>query len=392
MVAKISLEDARNEFIKRGHEPLFDNYNNAREKLPYKCKCGNESICQITLANLKQRYDNCKKCTLKKQKENSLNKHGVEHPQQSEKLKNKKKLSNLKKYGVEHVLQSNEIKGKIKKTNLERYGTENPFQSNKVKEKTKKTNLQKYGTEYSTQSKEIKEKMKQTHLQKYGVEYAMQNKEIKEKAKKTNLEKYGDETPLLSEEIKEKTKKTNLKKYGTEIASQSNEVKEKMKKSNLQKYGTVCILNSDRVKQANLEKYGTEYAMQNKEILEKQQNSSFTLKEFTFPELNQTIKVQGYEPQCLNDLLQNEHIDEQDLLDGHNSRPTIKYTHNNKTHYYHPDIYIPSKNMIIEVKSTYTYKSNEAINILKLEATKNAGYNAEIRIYDRKGICIEKIE
>lgn len=326
MPTRINLEDAQNEFIKRGHIPLFDIYNNSHEKLPYKCKCGNENTCHIALQTLKKDHNNCKIC-----------------------IDGKKKETNMKKFGVNNPFQAKDIKEKIKETNLEKYGVENPSLSNKIREKAEQTNLKRFGVKNPSQSNKIREKAKQTNLKRFGVEFPSQTKEIKAKIKQTSLNRYGVNNPLQSKEIKEKIKRTNI------------------------------------------EKYGTEYAMQNKEILEKQQNTAFKLKDFTFPESNQTVQVQGYEPYCLNDLLQNEHIDEDDLIDGYECRPTIKYEYDDKTHYYHPDIYIPSKNMIIEVKSSYTYEQNEDINLLKLEATKEAGYAAEIRIYDRKGTCIKKI-
>jgi len=46
--------------------------------------------------------------------------------------------------------------------------------------------------------------------------------------------------------------------------------------------------------------------------------------------------------------------------------------------------------MIIEVKSQYTFDKETEINLLKIEATKQAGYEAEIRIYNHKGICEKK--
>ena len=217
---------------------------------------------------------------------------------------------------------------------------------------------------------------------------------VVKKKRERSLKKYGTEYHIHSNAVKEKIKQTNLKKYGVENISQSEEIKNKIKKNNLEKYGVEHTLQTNEVKnkskQTNLKKYGVEYPSQNKEILEKQIKSSFTQKEFRFPKRNQIVKVQGYEPQCLNDLLQNESINEEDLLEGYRNRPTIQYEYNGKKHYYHPDIYIPSKNMIIEVKSQYTFDKETEINLLKIEATKQAGYEAEIRIYNHKGICEKK--
>jgi len=82
----------------------------------------------------------------------------------------------------------------------------------------------------------------------------------------------------------------------------------------------------------------------------------------------------------------NEKIHESDIIIGVKNVPEIWYIdENNIKHRYYADIYIPSQNKCIEVKSTYTYKINENVNLLKKEATIKAGYNFEFWIYDKKG-------
>jgi len=347
---KLPIDTVRNEFINRGHIPVFDTYNHTKEQLEYYCKCGNPNVCSITLDNLKKGADNCFICSKKKRKKTNNQKYGTDYPIQSKNVKDKIKENNLEKYGVEYPAQSKKIYQKVKQTTLQRYGVENANQSNVIKEKKKKNNLEKYGVEHHMQNKQISDKVKQTNVQKYGVEMPLMSNDIREKIKQTNIEKYGVEYPLCQlEEIKEKSKQTILKKYGVPHVSQ-------------------C-----------------------KEIFERQQLSGFRRKPFIFPDSNEIIQVQGYEPFCLNDLLQNEHITENDLLDGYENMPTIKYSSDDKIHCYYPDIYIPSKNLIIEVKSIYTYERYKEINLIKLEATKQNGYNIEIRIYNEKGKCIKKI-
>ena len=68
----------------------------------------------------------------------------------------------------------------------------------------------------------------------------------------------------------------------------------------------------------------------------------------------------------------------------------IEYIINNEEHYYFPDFFIPIYNLIIEVKSSYYYKLNENINILKKEYTINSGYNF-LFIMDKDYTELEKI-
>ena len=55
--------------------------------------------------------------------------------------------------------------------------------------------------------------------------------------------------------------------------------------------------------------------------------------------------------------------------------PEIWFTDNNKEHRYYVDIYIPSQNKCIEVKSIYTYQRYIKTNFLKKEAAIKIGYS-----------------
>ncbi len=55
-----------------------------------------------------------------------------------------------------------------------------------------------------------------------------------------------------------------------------------------------------------------------------------------------------------------------------------------KNKVYFPDIYIPESNVIIEVKSDYTYEKELDKNIAKSQASVECGYNFQFWIYDEK--------
>ena len=214
-------------------------------------------------------------------------------------------------------------------------------------EKIKKTMVKKYGIEYASQSQIFKDKIKATNLKTYGFEYGFQSEEVKEKRRVTNLEKYGFENPLQREEIKEKCRQTNLKKYGVE------------------------------------------YPVQCQEIYEKQDQNSYYLKDYKMPS-GIIIKIQGYEHYALNELLQKENIIENEIKTGSKNVPTIWYNDiSGKKHRHFVDIYIPSKNKCIEIKSTWTFKKQKEIVFLKQMAAKELGFLYEIWIYDNKGNKVE---
>jgi hypothetical protein len=97
------------------------------------------------------------------------------------------------------------------------------------------------------------------------------------------------------------------------------------------------------------------------------------------------IKLQGYEPQALKELLN--HYNENDILTSpkeiSDKIGIIRYNHKDKPHRYIPDFYIISTNTIIEVKSHWTYNKNLEINLLKEKACIEKGYNFKFIVYDR---------
>jgi hypothetical protein len=113
--------------------------------------------------------------------------------------------------------------------------------------------------------------------------------------------------------------------------------------------------------------------------------SSYSKKEYIFPS-GKVEKIQGFENFALDELIINEKINESYIIIGCKNVPEIWYwDDNNKKRRYYVDIYIPSQNRCIEVKSSYTYKINEKINLLKQNAAKELGYKYEIWIYNKKG-------
>jgi hypothetical protein len=262
------------------------------------------------------------------------------------------------------------VKEKVKKTNMERRGVEYPTQSKDVKEKVKKTNIERRGVEYPTQSQDVREKVKKTNIERRGVEYPTQSQDVREKSKQTNLKIRGVENPSQSQEVKEKVKQTNLEKRGVEYSIQSDEIKEKIKKT--------CLM-----------RYGFENIMHNPIMAEKVFKNRFKRKPFEFPS-GKIVKVQGYEPFCLRDLL-NQKIDENDIVTDIKLVPVVWWEDKeNKKHRYYTDIYIKSQDKCIEVKSDYTFEKEKEEVFCKQKAVKQMGKECEIWIYNRKGELINK--
>jgi hypothetical protein len=136
-----------------------------------------------------------------------------------------------------------------------------------------------------------------------------------------------------------------------------------------------------------MERYGVPFVSQHKPIFLKQRIGSLKRKEYTFPS-GKINFVQGYEPRCLDILLN--FYEEYDIdLDN---IPTVKYINpvKNKESVYHPDIYIPKDNLLIEVKSTYWLKKELIRNEAKFKACVNSGYSLALYLFDEKELLYIK--
>jgi len=164
---------------------------------------------------------------------------------------------------------------------------------------------------------------------------------------------------------------------------------DRRKKTNNEVYNTdnpfqneIC---KEKARQTMLKRYGYEHNLQNPEILTKAIHANFRRKEFTFPSGN-VVHVQGYEPFALQYLI-DINYKEEDIITNCLEMPEFYYNCpiTNVIRRYYPDIYIPKDNIILEVKSDYTYNLHKDINIEKFKTVKNSNYNIHIHIYDKKG-------
>lgn len=369
--------------LQKDNATLIGSYEkiNSTIKIYFKCSCGNE-YSKLFRGIVNDGGLFCKLCCIKN-------------------AKIKRIETNRLLFGTDSALQNKDKIEKLKKTNLQKYGVEFVLSSKEITEKRKNTNKNKTSAEKletiikqqkSLKNKSIEEqniiieKRKNTNLKKYGVTTTLLYPETKIKIKKTLKEKYGVELNISqSKEIQTKIKQKCIEKYGVNNHQSRQEIKDKTKNTNLQKYGVIspmCLVSiQDKVKKTNINKYGVEYALQNPEIHEKSSKKSKKYKNYIFP--SGVIKrVQGYEPFALDELLKK--FDESQIKIGRKEIPTIKYLSNNSEHIYFPDIFIPHLNMIIEVKSTWTYKCKKDNINLKSKACIDSGYMYELWIYDKK--------
>lgn len=134
-------------------------------------------------------------------------------------------------------------------------------------------------------------------------------------------------------------------------------------------------------------KYNVSHHMHLSEFVNAQ--SKYCRKEFIFPNSDKVYYLQGYEPLALIQLISEGYIESDFDFDN---IPSLKYfwpkdkAGDDKFHVYHPDFYVPSENLIIEVKSGYTLDGNGKRkdwgyrNKLKEEACLLFGYNFRLMV------------
>lgn len=148
----------------------------------------------------------------------------------------------------------------------------------------------------------------------------------------------------------------------------------------------------DRRAETNIERYGSENVMHNATVFSKAKKTAFTKKEFVFPS-GRSCMVMGYEHICLKKLI--EKYKEDDIIVETDKIPIIYYIKKRidgeeKKAAYYPDIFIKHLNLIIEVKSSYTYRREYKNNNLKFRECLRQGYDVEVWIYSRENQLMEK--
>lgn len=210
-------------------------------------------------------------------------------------------------------------------------------------QRTQKAISEKYGSDNMWDIPGYREGLESTNLKKYGVKYFMGTPEFREKCQGTYDKNWGGEHPTKNEEVQGRKRKTNLGKYG--------------------------FIN----------------ALQNPEIYQKHIKSCYKSKEYELPS-GKIIRLQGYEPWAMDILL--EKYNEMDLITDKKEMSDIlgsfKFIINSKESIYFPDIYIKSKNTIIEVKSEYTYNFSLEENKLKKDSVKSKGILFQFWIFTRE--------
>lgn len=202
------------------------------------------------------------------------------------------------------------------------------------------------------------------------------------KYKVTCLNKYGVDNISKLQTTHDKIRETNVERYGVTSYTKLDSFKEEHKDKMLFKYGVTSFSKTKdfiyKQKETCLKKYGVENASQCSEIFSKQQQSRYSIHKHDKIDLY----YQGsYEKDFLDNYYNKIEIVKPD---------SINFIFENKNKVYHPDFYLPKYNLIVEIKSSYTYYNHIDKNITKQKETISQGCN-HIFVIDKNYIQLNKI-
>lgn len=232
-----------------------------------------------------------------------------------------------------------------------------------------------------------KRKREQTNLEKFGNIHSFASGQVKENIKKSMIKNWGVENPSQSKELKAKADASRLKTHGVVNPGQPQNAK----KSRIRALGVENPFSSRRIqeqiKETNLERDGVEHPFQEVSIFEK----AIKFRTKTYIASNgKKYLLQGFENVALEILLKE--LSEEDIVCSRSEMSKIFkcfYEFNGKRRYY-PDFYVPSENLVIEVKSKFSLNREFEKNRAKMKAIKEMGMKMEIWVCSKDEL-LEKL-
>jgi hypothetical protein len=204
--------------------------------------------------------------------------------------------------------------------------------------------------------------IKQTCFDRYGVDNPTKLKKISEKISLN----YKNKSDFEKELMKENQKNTSFDKYGTWFVN-TQSYKKKVKETSIEKYGVDDYRKSDMFKNKVRNTIYERYGVLNLSHMTHEFKKSWFGNKINGLHQPSNLKYQGtYELDFIEKYYNSVVIEK--------ANP-IQYKLNENIHYYHPDFYLPEYNLIIEVKSSYTYELDLCKNLAKREYSIKSGFN-----------------
>lgn len=238
------------------------------------------------------------------------------------------------------------------------------------------TNNIKYGCDHSFQNKDVKEKINKAFDEKYGSHH-MKNESFVKDLKIKCLKETGYAYYHQQNKSKEKRVKTNELRFGKKNISSVQEIKDKKQKSIKKHFGNIGYGHKsiiEKRKETSIKKYGVPHKNMLKEERERMSilASSRTTPDGVFKVIYDSYKNTdlNYQGSYEKDFLDNYY----ELLRIENSK-RIKYDYDGIERNYTPDFYLPDFNLVVEIKSDWTFNKWKDKNLAKEQACLQQGFD-----------------
>ena len=184
----------------------------------------------------------------------------------------------------------------------------------------------------------------------------------------------------LTKETDERVNKNSISIKKSWNKDNLNKRSESYKKTMMKKYGVINGFQLDYIKKKSKKTMILKYGGENPQFCN---DIKFKWKSYTFPSGKQ-VKYQGYENFGIN-LLLKEH-NENDIIVDRKLIPKIKYEDfDGKIRKYCSDMWIPKENLLVEIKSNYTYNLHKQNVHHKQKGVISCGYNFKLLVFNDDG-------
>jgi hypothetical protein len=292
--------------------------------------------------------------------------NGVDYPQQSKVVRSKSVASLIANYGVDNPMRSETLKMAAQATNMTRRGVSNISQDPVVKAEKAKTNLTRYGVANPSKRELVKQLKAETTFRNHGVGNPFQSDEINQRVSDERFTRTGFRNPSENPEVRAKARTTSLARYGVEYPFQAESVKAKTRATNIRRRGVP-------------------YPLQDLEVLQKVFKSQHRIKEMVYA--GKRFRFQGWEDTVIRKLV--DRYGKHDVITQFDGKYPSGVFKDSGTF---PDLWIPSKEMFVEVKSRWTLLGKS--EVLRLNRKKAAALEASghlcrwVVVLDKTKDCI----
>lgn len=237
------------------------------------------------------------------------------------------------------------------------------MQSKEIRDKGIETNLKKRGVAYASQCPKVKKKKIVTNRKVRGVDNPSQSQEVKNRKARTNLSRRGVDNPMKDPSVVVAMGDTYEQKHGVRWSLQNPEVQAASRESNRRARGVDYPMQSPEVRAKRVEncqkKYGVDHHFHIASILEKAQRSAYRVDAYKYK--GRIFEAQSsYEAFIFAKLAEKYGID-QVLTQYDKEFPSYAFQEMGT----HPDLYVESRNLFIEVKSEWTLIGSDTSRCLE---------------------------